>query len=61
MKHARNCSCWALGRQTKNGFHVRRIVWGYMLASHEVREGEQVRAATIFVENNYKPRRKVTP
>lgn len=52
MKPAGNSSAWALGRQTRNGFHVRRVVWGLLLAQHERREDEEVRAATIMVERS---------
>jgi len=57
LKYAANCTSWAIGRQQPNGFHVRRIVWGLLLAQHEVREGEEIRGAMIQVERAYKPRR----
>jgi hypothetical protein len=49
MKHAANSSAWAIGSQRRNGFHVRRIVWGLLMAQCECRDGEQVRAATLMV------------
>lgn len=57
MKHPNNCSCWALGQQTSNGFHVRRVVWGLLLAWEEKRDDEEIRAATILVERAFKRRR----
>jgi hypothetical protein len=57
MKHAANTSAWALGKPAHNGFHVRRVVWGYLLAKEECRPGEQIRAAKIWVESEYNPRR----
>lgn len=50
MKHAANCKAWALGVQQRNGFRVRRIVWGLALAREEVREGEEIRKAAICVD-----------
>jgi hypothetical protein len=50
MKHAANSSAWALGEQQRNGFHVRRIVWGLFMARAERREHEEIRAATILIE-----------
>ena len=41
MKHAANSTAWAIGEQRRNGFHVRRIVWGLLLAQYEKREGEE--------------------
>jgi hypothetical protein len=46
---AANSQAWAIGRQVRNGFHVRRVVWGKLLASAERREGETIRRATIRV------------
>jgi hypothetical protein len=57
MKHAVNSTAWALGEQRRNGFHVRRVVWGLLLAQHEQREGEEIRAASILVESAVKRRR----
>jgi hypothetical protein len=50
LKNAANSSAWALGQQQRNGFHVRRIVWGLFMAKAECREQEEIRAATILVE-----------
>lgn len=50
MKPAANSSAWALGQQRRGGFHVRRVVWGLCLAKAELREDEEIRAATILVE-----------
>jgi len=47
-----NAKAWAIGRLTKNGrFHVRRIVWGRLLARAEKRDGEIIRAARILVRS----------
>lgn len=61
MKHAANHTAWALGEQRRNGFHVRRVVWGLLLAQHEKRDGEEIRAASILVERKFKQRREATP
>lgn len=61
MKRPRNDRAWALGRQKRNGFYVRRIVWGLLMAQLEVRAGEQIRAARLQVERAYKRRRSVLP
>jgi hypothetical protein len=49
MKAAANSSAWAIGQQRRNGFHVRRIVWGRFMAQAEQRKGEEIRAASISV------------
>lgn len=48
-KHAANSQAWALGTQRRNGFHVRRIVWGKLLAREEKRDGEEIRRASILI------------
>jgi hypothetical protein len=58
MKHAANSSAWALGRQQRNGFHVRRVVWGLLMAQSERRDDEEIRAAAIMVEARFKRRSK---
>ena len=57
MKTPRNKNCWAIGKQDRLGFHVRRIVWGMTLARAERRDDEQIRAAVIQVERIFKKRR----
>ena len=59
MKHAANSTAWAIGEQRRNGFHVRRIVWGLLLAQYEKREGEEIRAASILIARKFKRRRAV--
>jgi hypothetical protein len=49
MRYARNAKSWALGEQKRNGFHVRRVVWGLLMASMEKRPGEEIRKAVILV------------
>lgn len=53
-----NARCWALGTRRRNGFFVRRIVWGLALAQEEVRDGEEIRAAHIRVEDEFHRRGK---
>lgn len=56
MKPAINASAWAIGKRRRYGFHVRRVVWGLTLAREERREDEEIRAATILVEDTWKRR-----
>lgn len=49
MKQATNAKAWAIGAPMKNGFRVRRVVWGKVLAREERRPGEQIRKATICI------------
>jgi hypothetical protein len=55
----RNHQAWAVGTERKNGFHVRRVVWGLLMAQAEMRDGEEIRAARLYVERDYVPRRSV--
>ena len=48
-KHAANSRALALGKQMRNGFKVRRVVWGWLWARHEKRPGEEIRRATIMI------------
>ena len=48
-KRAINHAAWALGKETKRGFHVRRIVWGRVLAREEKRPDETIRKAMIVI------------
>lgn len=57
LVHAANAMAWALGQQQGNGFYVRRVVWGLLLAQEEQREGEEIRAAIISVEPVLKKRK----
>lgn len=43
MKYPSNSSAWAIGSQRRNGFYVRRVVWGLLMAWEERREGEEIR------------------
>jgi hypothetical protein len=47
--HASNANAYALGQQRRNGFHVRRVVWGRLMARAEKRDGEEIRRAAIMV------------
>jgi hypothetical protein len=58
LVHAANATAWALGQQRSNGFYVRRVVWGVLMARAEVREGEEIRAAMISVESKGKRKTK---
>jgi hypothetical protein len=49
MKRASNAQAWALGTQQRNGFNVRRVVWGKLMAREERRTGEEIRKAVICV------------
>ncbi len=49
LKHAANAKAWAIGNQQSNGFQVRKVVWGLLMARAERREGEQIRRAVIMV------------
>jgi len=49
VKHASNFRAWAIGKRRRNGFTVRRIVWGKLMASYERRDDEEIRAAVITV------------
>lgn len=60
-KRPANSDAWAIGEQQKNGFHVRRIVWGLLMAQAEMRNGEQIRKAMLAVEAKHKPRAHVAP
>lgn len=55
--HAANTQAWAIGRPQRNGFHVRKVVWGMLLAKEERRPDEEIRAAKIMVEKEWKSRR----
>ena len=57
MKHAQNGTAWALGKPVPGGFAVRVIVWGFAQAHRERQVDEEVRAARIWVETEYNPRR----
>jgi hypothetical protein len=58
MRPAHNASAWALGRRQRHGFNVRRVVWGLTLARIERREDEEIRAATILIEDQWKRRHR---
>lgn len=59
MKHAANAKAWAIGISQRNGFHVRRVVWGLLAANFERRESEEIRAALIAVEGKPKRSRNI--
>jgi len=49
-KQARNSRAYAIGVQNSNGFHIRKIVWGRLMANAEKRPGEQIKRAVIWIE-----------
>jgi len=60
-KRTANADAWAIGEQRSNGFHVRRVVWGLLMAQAEMRLGEEIRRAVIMVERDHKKRSLVAP
>jgi hypothetical protein len=44
-----NTACWALCDKRNNRWHVRRIVWGRLLAREEKRPGEVIKRAAILL------------
>jgi hypothetical protein len=53
LQFAANYRAWAIGRQQRNGFHVRRVVWGRLMAQTEKRKDETIRRANIMVERKH--------
>lgn len=49
MVAPRNGKALAIGEHNASGFHVRRIVWGRLLARQEKRPGEEIRIVQMFV------------
>ena len=49
VHNAANAKAWALGKQQRNGFQVRKVVWGLLMASMEKRPDEEIRRAVILV------------
>ena len=48
-KYAPNERAWALGCELNGKFHIRRVVWGRLLARAEKRPDERVRRVLILV------------
>ena len=61
LRRAANAKAWALGNQIANGFHIRRIVWGLMMANAEKRIDEEIRAVLLVVEPVKKRRTNPMP
>lgn len=61
FKRAANAKAWAIGRMQANGFNVRRIVWGLLMAQAEKRMDEEIRACVLLVESERKRRGNVMP
>lgn len=52
-KRASNHGCWALCSKQGNGrWHVRRIVWGILMARAEKRPGEVIKRAAILLREH---------
>lgn len=49
-KRAANARAYAIGFPQRNGFHVRKVVWGRLMATMERRSGEMIKRAVIWVE-----------
>lgn len=49
MTRAANARAWAIGIQRRNGFHVRKVVWGRLMARMEKRDGEHIRPVIIML------------
>jgi hypothetical protein len=50
LKQPINSKAFAIGETRPSGrFHVRRVVWGRLLAREEKRPGETIKPVTIFV------------
>jgi hypothetical protein len=47
---ARNAHAYALGRQERGGFRVRRVVWGLTMARAERLDEEEIRRVLLLVE-----------
>jgi|RhiMethySRZTD1v2_1073278.scaffolds.fasta_scaffold16753_12 hypothetical protein len=56
---AANAKAWAIGARVRNGFRVRRVVWGLLMAVSEKRPGEEIRACRLMVEAL--PKRRTLP
>lgn len=56
FRRAANTKAWAIGKQMGNGFHIRRIVWGLLMANAEKRIDEEIRAAVVMIEGTHKKR-----
>jgi hypothetical protein len=46
----RNPKAWAICRLDRGSWHIRRIVWGRLLARAEKRKGEVVMKVTVKLE-----------
>jgi hypothetical protein len=58
-KRAANAKAWALGHQQANGFHIRKVVWGLLMANMEKRIDEEIRAVLLLIEPQHKRRSSV--
>ena len=44
-----NAECWAICTKQGKRWHIRRIVWGRVLAREERRDGEVIKRAAIWL------------
>jgi hypothetical protein len=47
---ARNWRAYAIGHVKGIRFHVRKVVWGRLMARAEKRDGEEIRRCAVMVE-----------
>ena len=57
VRAANTDCCYAIGVTMRNGFHVRRVVWGMLMARYERRPGEEIRRAMLGVVSKSKAKR----
>ena len=51
FKRPINSAAWALCSRRGKRWHVRRVVWGRLLAREEKREGELIKRAVILLRD----------
>jgi hypothetical protein len=51
LERAGNADCWAIGRYEGRRFHVRRIVWGRLLARAEKDPDEKIKRAVVLLQD----------
>lgn len=50
-----NSKAYAVGKLRPGGFHIRKVVWGRLMAMYERRLGEQIRRAIVLVDKRTLP------
>ena len=51
IKRPINAACWVLCSKQGQRWHVRRVVWGRLLARAEKRPGEVIKRAMILLKD----------